>query len=186
LENTSGPEYGFCLANQSDAAEIADLVNSAYRGESSKAGWTTEEALLGGQRTDAEMISQMIAKPDQQIWLLRDMGQGDIAACAHLEKIGERCFLGMLTVKPELQKDGLGRMVIEHCEDVAYDDFGCSEMVMTVISVREELIAYYERRGYQKTGESKAFPRDNPRFGLPKREDFNLILMAKPLQEYQD
>lgn len=169
----------FRLAVTADAEAVSELVNSAYRGESSKAGWTTEAGLLGGQRTDPESLRGLLVDPSQAIWLAfeNDLLVGSV----NLEKHDGRCYLGMLAVRPTLQARGLGRRLIEHAEEFARHEWRAKSMFMTVISVRTELIEYYERRGYRRTGEAKEFPMDDPKFGLPKRRDFNLVVLEKVL-----
>lgn len=168
----------FRTATIDDAEAMATLVNSAYRGESSKAGWTTEADILGGQRTDPASLRSLIAHPDQVFLLAFE--NGELVGSVNLERFGGRRFLGMLTVKPTAQARGLGRRLIAFAEDCARNE-GSRALFMTVISIRTELIAYYERRGYHPTGETKDFPFDNPKFGLPKRRDFHLLVLKKDL-----
>lgn len=156
---------------------VVQLVNSAYRGESSQKGWTTEESLLGGQRTDAGMIRQMISG----LFVARSKMTGAIEGCFHLEKEGEAALLGLLTVHPEKQNAGWGRQMLAWAENFVRTEWKISFLRMTVISLRAELIASYERRGYHQTGAKKDFPHGDPRFGLPKRSDFHLIYLEKAL-----
>lgn len=168
------------IAKAENVPEIVALVNSAYRGESSKRGWTTEEHLLDGQRTDSEMLGELLNMEDSVLWLARD-ADGTLLASVHLKKDENSCHLGMLAVSPLHQNRGLGRLLLEHCEKFARDAWGCRELSMSVIDLREELLAYYERRGYKSTGERIPFPHSNPRYGLPKRTDFALLLLSKAL-----
>ena len=167
------------LATVADAPALDALVNSAYRGESSKAGWMTEAHLLGGQRTDVDRLRQVIGKPGNII-LLHER-DGAPVACVHLERTGEDCYLGMLTVQPTLQRAGLGRQLIEAAERWAMERWSSQTMHMTVIVQRTELIAWYERHGYRRTGERKPFPYGNERFGLPRRDDLAFEVLCKPL-----
>lgn len=171
----------FRPAVPSDCDAIARLVNSAYRGESSRAGWTTEEHLLGGQRTDAEAIAEILASPGQWIWLAHE--NGELIGSVHLAREKDSAYLGMLTVNPTLQGKGVGRAIIEKVEEIAANQLGAQSVRMSVISVRDELISYYERRGYQRTGEKKEFPMDDAQFGKPKRRDFHLVELEKRLQK---
>lgn len=155
----------FRTATPLDANELNLLVNSAYRGDSSKKGWTTEAELLGGQRTDPEKILEMINEPNSKIELAIENNQ--ILGCVYLKKESETLYFGMLTVNPELQSRGTGKLLIYHLENVA-KNWGCNTIRMTVISQRAELIAFYERRGYKFTGKTEPFPENDPRFGLPK------------------
>jgi GNAT superfamily N-acetyltransferase len=166
-------------ASAADAPALVALVNSAYRGESSKAGWTTEADLLGGQRIDADRIVQTIARPGNVI-LLHEQN-GALVACVHLERTGQDCYLGMLTVEPAKQRDGLGRLLMEAAERWAVEHWSSRAMHMTVISIRTELVAWYERRGYRRTGEHKPFPYGDERFGLPQRDDLVFDVLRKQL-----
>lgn len=177
----SATELEFSTARSTDAAELAALVNSAYRGESSRSGWTTEEAILGGQRTDAALLEEALAMPGTVVLVARQRKDGELLACCQLERRGEVALLGLLTVKPSAQAGGIGRRLLERAENFAAFEWGCARVQMTVISVRAELLAYYERRGYRQTGEHRAFPMDDPRYGLPKRRDFDLLVLEKPV-----
>jgi ribosomal protein S18 acetylase RimI-like enzyme len=166
-------------ATAADAPALVALVNSAYRGDSSKAGWTTEADLLDGQRTDLEALTDTIANPDNVILLL--VQDQDVIACVHLRHTGDSCYLGMLTVRPTTQGSGLGRQLLETAERWAVEHWGSRSMHMTVISQRTELIAWYERHGYSRTGEQKPFPYGDERFGRPRRADLAFDVLSKPL-----
>lgn len=155
----------FRKAEMTDAQKISDLVNSAYRGDSSKVGWTTEADLLGGQRTDLEKIQEMLANPKGRFELAMD-GE-NILGCVYLSKEESSVYFGMLTVNPYLQNKGTGKLLLNRLEELARE-WGYKQIRMTVISVRQELIDYYERRGYKRTGKTEPFPENDPRFGLPK------------------
>jgi ribosomal protein S18 acetylase RimI-like enzyme len=162
--------------------EIAVLVNAAYRGEASRAGWTSEADLLGGQRTDAEALRRdLAARPGATILTMRERDAGPIIASVWLEPADtERYYLGMLTVNPARQADGLGRILLEEAERFAAAAGG-RVMQLTVIEQRESLIAWYERRGYRRTGAVKPFPYDDARVGAPKRGDLRLAVFEKAL-----
>lgn len=170
----------FRLCQKDDIPRLVEFVNQAYRGETSKAGWTTEEALLGGQRTDADMIQSYLDSPQHQVWLAWSEDGTELEGSFVLEQDGHRSFLGMLTVSPRLQGQGKGRELLHHAENLTKIR-GQRSLFMTVISARSELISYYHRRGYLPTGEQKTFPMDDPRFGLPKRRDFHLAVLEKKL-----
>ena len=154
-------------ATLSDVSELNALVNSAYRGESSRQGWTTEADLLDGIRVDNERIEEIINKPGAVILKYAD-DKNKITACVHLEKKGNKLYLGMLTVSPLLQGKGIGNELLRMAEAEA-KKLSCSSIYMTVITDRIELIAWYGRHGYINTGEIKPFPHGDPRFGLPKK-----------------
>ncbi len=165
------------VATLTDASDLEELVNSAYRGESSKKGWTTEADLLGGQRTNEAGIREMLAEPDAVI-LKYTSGEGRLQGCVYLKKKTGKLYLGMLTVSPDLQAKGIGKQLLTAAESMARH-CGCSTIEMTVISVRKELIAWYERHGYAATGETAPFPTD-PKFGLPK-QSLEFIVLEKQL-----
>jgi GNAT superfamily N-acetyltransferase len=167
------------IATAADAPALAALINSAYRGESSKAGWTTEADLLGGQRTDVEGLAAMIDAPESVI-LLHAVGETPVA-CVHLARTGDDCYLGLLTVQPTLQGSGIGRQLLEAAERWACEHWSSRSMHMTVIAQRSELIAWYQRRGYSLAGERKPFPYGDERFGLPRRPDLAFEVLRKPL-----
>jgi GNAT superfamily N-acetyltransferase len=169
----------FRLATPADVAAIVPLVESAYRGDVSRKGWTTEADLLDGQRTDPAGVAELITKPGSCMLLAeRD---GALLACANLEKRGDAGYFGMFSVRPDLQGAGVGRATLAEAERLARDGWHCREMQMTVISVRDELIAWYERRGYRRTGIHSPFPYGDERFGIPKRDDLRFELLVKPL-----
>jgi ribosomal protein S18 acetylase RimI-like enzyme len=166
----------FNLAKPEHSKEISFLVNSAYRGESSKVGWTTEADFLGGQRTDPASIEELIFKKDSTL-LIKINTQNAIIACVHLEKKNSHTtYLGMLTVNPTLQAKGIGKALLKEAEDYSKNYFQSSKIEMTVIQLRPELIAWYERYGYKKTGETRPFPMGDPKFGLPKQELYFIVL----------
>ncbi len=170
----------FRTAGAGDAEALVAFVNGGYRGESSKKGWTTEADLLGGQRTDLGKMREMIETPGARVELAL-AEDGLLIGCVYLKKEPDAsCYLGMLTVDPERQAAGIGKLLMAHSDAVARA-WGCRRMRMTVISARAELIAYYERRGYAKTGATEPFPENDPRFGLPKVRGLTFAELAKAL-----
>ncbi len=170
----------FRTATTADARMISELVNSAYRGESSKAGWTTEAHLLGGNRIDTELVREMISEPGVRIELLFGE-QNALLGCVYLRFANRMpCYLGLLTVRPDIQSKGLGKELLLHSEKVAREK-KYSEIRITVIPSRTELIAFYERRGYVRTGHSEPFPDGEPRIGIPKVEGLRLDEWVKKL-----
>ena len=163
-------------ATPADIPALNQLVNSAYRGDSSRKGWTTEADLLGGIRTDEAGLQAMLDHSDTTILTYKTDNQ--LIGCVYLEKKADAMYLGMLTVSPELQAAGIGRTLLEAAENRARVQH-CRVITMTVIPQRTELLAWYERRGYQPTGETHPFPTD-PRFGLPK-EPLSFIVLEKVL-----
>lgn len=175
----ANPALLFRAATSTDVAAVVALVQSAYRGDSGRRGWTTESDLLDGQRTDPDGVAAVIAKPGNRILLAhRD---GVLLACAHLEKQGDACYFGMFAVNPDLQGGGVGKQMMNEAERIARQEYNCTKMEMTVISLRDELIAWYERRGYRRTSVYKPFPYGDERFGIPKRDDLRFELLVKTL-----
>jgi predicted N-acetyltransferase YhbS len=170
-------EIRISIATEADIAALVTLVNSAYRGESSKKGWTTEAELLGGLRTDPITLLAQINQPGHTILKAVD-STNNLIACVSLEEKANKLYLGMLTVQPDIQASGIGKKMLAASEAFALGKhLNCIEM--TVISVRSELIAYYERRGYRATGEKRDFPTD-PKFGIQKQA-LEFIVLEKYL-----
>lgn len=170
----------FRRAKAADTDAIVALVNSAYRGETSRVGWTTEADILGGQRTDMREISHLLAADGSVILLC--LHGGDIVGSVHLERVDiATAYLGMLVIRPGLQGRGLGRGVMVEAERYVRAEWGTARMQIQVIALRHELIAYYERRGYRRTGEFRPFPATDPGFGLPKVEGLKFEVLEKPL-----
>lgn len=182
VDKPTPPPLRFRSATHADITPVVALVESAYRGEASRRGWTTEADLLDGQRTDHQGVRTLIEAPQSLIVVAERAGE--LIACAHIEQRNELCYFGMFSVCPELQGAGVGNAMLSECERLARESWGCRAMEMTVIRQREELIAWYERRGYRRTGESRPFPYGDERFGLPRRPDLEFIVLEKPLQAH--
>ncbi len=155
------------------------LVESAYRGDASRQGWTTEADLLDGQRTDVVTVATLIETPGSQVLLAIE--NGELRGCAQVEVYDQVGYFGMFAVNPAAQGEGIGSKILAEAERHAREQREATVMTMTVISLRKELIAYYQRRGYRVTGQSKPFPYGDERFGLPRRADLEFIVLAKPL-----
>ena len=164
-------------AKTEDAQALSDLVNSAYRGDSSRRGWTTEADLLDGTRTDAKAIEEIIQRPGTV--LLKYLDEGEILGCVELNRSGNKLYLGMLTVQPDLQGKGIGKQLLKAGEEEALKQ-DCHAVFMTVISVRSELIAWYIRHGYHDTGKRKPFDVPDPRWGIPKTK-LEFVVLEKSL-----
>ncbi|GAB2692184.1 GNAT family N-acetyltransferase [Mucilaginibacter koreensis] len=161
-----------------DITDLTALINSAYRGESSRQGWTTESNLLDGMRIDEAAMQEYFANPEVTI-LKYISDSGELAGCVYLEKVKDnRLYLGMLTVKPTIQAQGIGRQLLQEAERIA-TALDIEAIKISVIPVRHELIAWYERRGYAATGQMLPFPTDT-RFGIP-RQPLELMVMEKAL-----
>lgn len=169
----------FRHATHADIPMLIELVTSAYRGDASRAGWTTEADLLDGARIDAERLAADIERPWSVILL--GEAEGETRACAHVAVEDGAGYFGMFSVRPSLQGRGIGKVMLDEAERIAREEFAQPAMRMTVIDVRDELIAYYARRGYRRTGIHKPFPYGDERFGLPKRDDLRFEVLEKRL-----
>jgi ribosomal protein S18 acetylase RimI-like enzyme len=166
-------------ATDADVDALVALIESAYRGDSSRAGWTTEADILQGRRTDPDGVLEVIKSPDSRLLAVEQDGR--IVACCQLEHRGDHAYFGMFAVSPTLQGAGLGKTVMAEAERRVREAWGVTEMHMTVISVRDDLIAWYERRGYRRTGKMSPFPYGDERFGIPQRDDLQFELLVKKL-----
>jgi GNAT superfamily N-acetyltransferase len=169
----------FRPASHIDIPALVALVTSAYRGDVSKQGWTTEADLLDGQRIDPDVLRRDIERPRSRIIIAeRD---GLLLACAHVAEEDGAGYFGMFSVQPDLQGGGVGKALLAEAERVAGGEWELPAMRMTVIDLRDELIAFYERRGYARTGIKKPFPYGDERYGIPKRDDLRFEVLEKPL-----
>ena len=175
---TPGPIV-FRDAVEADLDALVALVTSAYRGDASRVGWTTEADLLDGERIDREVLREDLLRPRSRVLLAeRD---GELLACAHVAELEGEGYFGMFAVRPELQGGGLGKAVLAEAERIAREEWGLRKLRMTVIDVREELLAWYQRRGYRRTGITRPFPYGDERFGIPRRDDLRFELLEKDL-----
>jgi ribosomal protein S18 acetylase RimI-like enzyme len=163
-----------------DAQALSQLVNAAYRGDTGRQGWTTEADLIDGTRTDAELLREVMQRPDSVI--LKYVDNEEIIGCVELRVEGAKLYLGMLTVKPTLQKSGIGKKLMQAAEAHAREK-GCTAIFMNVLTDRSELIAWYERQGYTDTGQRKPFAFTDPRYGFPKKP-LEFMIMEKKISVY--
>jgi len=174
---------GKLVIGESTAEDIGSLhllIESAYRGERSRLGWTTEADLLAGQRTDPDELRAIISNPTQTIL---SAWRGDsLFGCVMLADWGGRCgYMGMLSVSPGHQGAGLGRQLVAAAEAKAISRFDARRMRISVFPQRETLISWYERLGYRLTGDTLPFPYGNPRYGLPLRDDLHFVVLEREL-----
>jgi predicted N-acetyltransferase YhbS len=167
-------------ATRADVTALHKLVESAYRGDSARRGWTHEADMLGGQRTDEAALIESLSDPTQRI-LVAEIADALVGSVQVQNRDGERAYLGQLAVDPNQQASGIGSRLIEAAEALAANEFGASIMEMTVIVQRAELTAYYVRRGYVETGEMRPFPFDNARIGIATRRDLAFTVLEKAL-----
>ena len=175
----------FRNAGIDDIDAIVMLVTSAYRGDVSRQGWTTEADFLDGNRVDRDVLRLDIERPRSRV-LLAERDDA-LVACAHvavehLDGGPDAGYFGMFSVDPQLQGGGIGKAVLDEAERIARDEWQLPLMRMTVIDIRDELIAFYQRRGYLRTGVFKPFPYGDARYGLPKRDDLRFEVLEKALR----
>jgi ribosomal protein S18 acetylase RimI-like enzyme len=182
MDTASHPATGdlvFRDADASDADALLALIESAYRGDASRVGWTTEADLLEGPRIEAEGLLDVIDTPGSRLLVVeRD---GVLVACCQLQRRDDNAHFGMFAVRPTLQGAGLGKVIIAEAERIARESWGAREMQLTVISLRGDLIGWYERRGYRRTGRTTPFPYGDESVGIPRRDDLEFELLVKPL-----
>lgn len=170
-----------------DLDRLVEFVNAAYRGDSSKSGraWTTEADLLDGQRVDSESLKELLrpaveAAASSKSTILMLERDTELWGCVNLRRLPHNlAYLGMLTVAPQHQNSGAGRELLSRAETWVRQQWQVHGIEMTVIHLRHELISWYQRRGYSLTSETRPFPYDNPRFGLPRREDLHFVVLRK-------
>jgi ribosomal protein S18 acetylase RimI-like enzyme len=169
-------------AVEADYAAIIDLVNLAFRGTGPSASWNTEAVFIEGQRLDDSLLrADLAAKPKAHLLTYRDNPDGPLLGTVLLDpKQNGVWYLGLLTVRPNLQNRQLGRALLTAAEAFA-KEHGARQIQMTVVNVRTTLIAWYERRGYTVTSETRPFPYGDNRFGKPLRDDLHFIVLEKDL-----
>jgi ribosomal protein S18 acetylase RimI-like enzyme len=170
-------ELTFRVATPRDANALVALIESAYRGEDSRLGWTTEADLLAGQRTDAPAVEAVIAEP--RSWMLV-AETTELVGCCHLRLEDRGGYFGMFCVRPGRQGHGLGRAIVAEAER-RIAELGGVALRMLVIRQRVDLIAWYERLGYALTGATSPFPYGDERFRRPLVDDLEFVELAKPL-----
>ncbi|CAF3808394.1 unnamed protein product [Rotaria sp. Silwood1] len=172
------------VATLSDCESISKLVNSSYRGETSRQGWTTEEALVGGNRTDPDLLADIIQGKDNIILLFFGESDNILIGCVYLRYESElrRVWLGMFTVRPDRQGRGYGKRILSTAETYVQDTWHAEFMDMRVIVQRTTLIEFYNRRGYVDTNQRQPFPADDARHGIAKRKNLEMCVLRKCLK----
>ncbi|HVE25192.1 MAG TPA: GNAT family N-acetyltransferase [Sporichthya sp.] len=166
-------------ASGADVPALLALIHSAYRGESSRAGWTHEADLIDGSRIDEGLLRADLADPSTTFCVAEDEA-GLLACCAVVDRGAGTAYFGTFAVRPTAQARGIGDALLAHAEAAARS-LGATRMEMTVIARRADLIAWYLRRGYAPTGETRPFPYGDERFGVPRVPDLEFTVLAKSL-----
>lgn len=164
-------------ATAADIPALVPLVNSAYRGENGHQGWTHESHLIAGSRTNAAGIEELLQNPGATILKYTGAG-GDLLGCVYLQKEGDKLHLGLLSVRPDQQNSGIGKKLLAAGDDYARRHH-CTHIHITVITARSELLAWYERHGYRRTGEIEPF-HAGEKFGIQKQR-LELAVLEKPI-----
>jgi ribosomal protein S18 acetylase RimI-like enzyme len=163
-------------ASPANAPALKALLEAAYRGDAARAGWNHEADILDDERIGLSELETMLADPAVTILTAR-AGDALIGCVAVTRKDaqsrGDLGYLGMLCVLPTLQSAGLGRRLLDAAEDHARM-LGLAAMEMTVIDSRDSLIAWYVRRGYAATGETRPFP-------VPRDPPITFVVLEKRL-----
>jgi ribosomal protein S18 acetylase RimI-like enzyme len=170
-------------ATRTDLDEILALVNAAYRGIGAKAGWTSENGIVSGTRVDAASVESLLAQERTEILLLRRQTAASSIGCIVVSLADDAtCELSMFAIHPDEQAGGLGKTLLTAAETYAYRN-GAKLAELTVVHVRDTLIAWYERHGYRRTGATKAFPYHDPSLGQPLRDDLHFVVLTKTLRD---
>ncbi len=160
-------------AQPADAPALRALIESGYRGDSARKGWTNEADLLGGDRTTPAEVAAMVAAPEKRVLLAEQ--DGTLVGTVTITDLGQGlAYMGLLCIDPERQAGGLGRALVSEVEGLAVREFAATRMELIVVDVREELIAWYERRGYTRTGELRPFP-------LPMDVPFQMVVLERSI-----
>ena len=167
-------------ATLADVPALTDLINQAYRGPATAQSWTTEAHLLDGPRLgEGHVRTMLVAARDDHAALLKYVADsGGLQGCVYLEAKGPGLYLSTLAVAPEAQAQGVGRQLLAAAEAYARQH-GCTHIKISVLAARPELLAWYERHGYQRTGQSEPFP-DTTEFGQP-RQPLVLLKLEKQI-----
>lgn len=163
------------IADENDAGAIAVLVNRAYRPAPHEAGWTHESSLVSGKRISAAQVLSLFGEKSLVLLLCTER---EIVACVHVQAGAAEAYIGMLATDPAQQAAGIGKQLLEHAERYAAEEFGSSKFRMSVLSARPELLAFYERRGYVRTGEVQDFPL-SAGVGEPLLDGIKLLSLVK-------
>ena len=183
IPEPAAPPIDLQRASESDLAGLAELMNAAYGGTGDVAGWTHVKDFLVGDRTSVSALrAEIQASPRAQLLVVRNPATGALRGSVWLEpRSATVWYLGSLTVDPREQNSGLGRRILDAAER-RMAELGATRVVIDVLNVRGTLIAWYERRGYRLTGDARAFPYADNRYGVPQRPDLVFLELQKDLE----
>jgi len=167
----------FAYATLANAPAVAALIELAYRGPEAATGWTNESGILTGPRSSVGEVEALLRDGNSRF--VTALEDDRLVGSALIQRYAAGAYFGMFAIAPDRQAAGLGKAIIARCEDAACELWGAAYMKLTVISLREPLIAWYERRGYVRTGAREPFPFETATGAL--RTDFDLVVLQKPL-----
>ena len=176
----NGQDLKYFVAEPRHAAQASALINSAFRGDKGKQGWTTDFDLLDGKRITPELFIESLS-PTSIVLLFGE--ENNPISSVNIEKLERDAYIGLFAVSPLFQNTGIGKRVLKIAEEYAIKTWGMEYVKITVVAQRTELISFYERRGYINTGETSAFPYGDEQFGIPKRDDLSFVYLKKKLVE---
>jgi GNAT superfamily N-acetyltransferase len=170
-------------ATDADVPVVVELINRAFRGKGQDESWSTQEHYIEGTRTTVDMLrEEMAAHPRAHMLLWRRL-DGSLLGCVWMKPEENHVwYLGSLSIDPQEQNGGLGQRLLAAAEEWARLR-DAREIRMTVVQVRAALLAWYARRGYAPTGETRPFPYGDDRYGRPTRDDLHFVVLSKRLNK---
>ncbi len=175
-DNTDFSRFTLTQASHDHCQDICDLINLTYRGDS---GWTRETHIISGDRTNLDEITLAMAKPNAQFYVVYLEQQ--LATCVYLaQEQHQAAYIGYFSVHPDFQGQGIGKHILQQAEAIAKKQFSALKIRMYVVSQRPELIAFYQRRGYQRVGSQTPYPLEL-KIGVPKVPGLTIEYLEKSL-----
>ena len=169
----------FRLANITDIPQILDLVNISYRSKTVR-GWTSESEIIDGLRLNESHATTLILKEDS--FLILALEQNELIGCVHIEYNVNLAYLGLLTIHPNFQNKGLGKILLTHAENFCANYNNITHIEMSVLSLRKELLNFYQRRGYLLTNKIENYPL-HANVGVPKDSNIKVLYLKKALKK---
>ncbi len=171
----------FREAKIEDIPQIVDLVNISYRSKEFK-GWTSEADIVKGDRINNAQVQELFQNDSKVFVMFKDE---ELIGCVHVHKQNDSCYIGMLTTHPNVQNMGIGKEILKLAEEHSIKNYSINCFEMSVLSVREELINFYERRGYKRTGDNEPYP-VNANVGTPLSSEIQVLHLVKEINRYAD